>query len=184
MNIRNIPSRLVVAVFAAAAAAGAAAQQVPSPSTPAAPMVIETHPVYTRSMQRLQDAAQQLRESIQAMAHKPPGPDRDRAIHEAQQALLRTQTAMTELPPEMRSWGSVSDSHYDESVRKLMAAADDLRQSVQAMADRPAGARLDEAIRSANQALLDTQTAMAGAYELQLDHRSSSSTHAAGASGS
>jgi hypothetical protein len=178
MPNRKIPSPLVAAVLAAAAAAAAAGQQ--SSTAPAAesrPIVLSTQPVYTQPMQRLQQAAQRLRESIQAMAQKAPGPEREAAIQEAQKALLRTQTAMLDLPPELRSWGSVSNEDYDRSVRKLMGAADSLRQSVQAMADQKAGPGRNDAIRAANQALLDTQAAMASAYDLSLAREGA---HAAG----
>ena len=52
-------------------------------------------------MKRLQDSAQRLRESIQAMAQHSPGADRDKAIKDAQQALYDTNEAMIQLPPDM-----------------------------------------------------------------------------------
>src|SRR5205085_9634363 len=111
--------------------------------------------------------AQRLRESIQQLAQKPPGPEREVALKEARAALLRTQQAMVDVPPSERVVGTVSSTAgYDESVRKLMAAADGLRDAVQEMATQPAGARRNQAIRDANRALLDTQTAMANAYDL------------------
>jgi hypothetical protein len=75
----------------------------------------------------------------------------------------------------------VSTTGYDESVRKLMKSADSLRHAIQQMAQQPAGDRRNEAIRDANRALLDTQAAMAAAYEPQGATRSMG---AGGASGS
>ncbi|MBC5785439.1 hypothetical protein H8N03_21000 [Ramlibacter sp. USB13] len=71
-----------------------------------------------------------------------------------------------DLPPQHRSSGTVATtSGYDASVQALMAAADALRESIQAMAQQPAGPRRDQAIRNANRALLQTQVAMADAYD-------------------
>lgn len=126
--------------------------------------VMRTEPMHTQSMEKLTQASQRLRESIQALAQKPPGKDREAAIEAAQTALLETQQAMMTLPPEMRSWGTASTVSYDESVKKMMKAADALRESVQAMAQRPAGPERSAAIREAHEALLETQSAMVAAH--------------------
>jgi sporulation protein YlmC with PRC-barrel domain len=60
--------------------------------------VVTTSPEYTASMKRLQDAAQKLREAIQAMAQQPAGDRRNQAIKEAHQALNETNQAMVQLP--------------------------------------------------------------------------------------
>ncbi|MEJ7929447.1 hypothetical protein WG922_05615 [Ramlibacter sp. AN1015] len=134
------------------------------------------------SMEKLRQAAQNLRESIQAMAQKQAGPDRDRAIDQAHEALLETQSAMIALPPDMRGSGAIpeidrtppsqrrgsaaaSDTEYQASVRQLMQAADNLRQSIQAMAQQPAGERRNRAMEQARQALWDSQQAMVAAYD-------------------
>ena len=106
-----------------------------------------------------------MRQSIQALADKPPGLERGHAIAKAHEALLQTQQAMVALPPEFRTTGSVSTAAYDESVRKLMKSADSLRQAIQEMAQQPAGERRDRAIEEAQRALWDTQLAMASAYQ-------------------
>lgn len=62
-------------------------------------------PDYTRSMEWLLVAAQSLREAIQAMAQQPPSPERNRAIDQAQDAILETQQTMLLLPPELRTRG-------------------------------------------------------------------------------
>lgn len=118
-----------------------------------------------QSMQKLQQAADHLRESIQAMAQKPAGADRQRALDQAHEALLETQRAMVALPADARGTRVVSDAQYERSVSQLMKAADDLRQSIQAMAQRPAGEQRHQAIESAREALWDTQQAMISAYD-------------------
>ncbi|WP_332813894.1 beta/gamma crystallin domain-containing protein [Ramlibacter sp.] len=160
-------------VLAGAAMAGAMALAQGNPGAPStAPgsatgggAVIGTQPVYTPSMQHLQASADRLRQAIEALAGRPPGPDREAAIAKAHEALLETQQAMLSLPPELRSSGTVSAGDYDAAVTRLMQTADQLRQAVQAMAQQPAGERRNQAIRQANRALLDTQVAMAHAYQ-------------------
>lgn len=158
-------------VFIAACLLGGAAvaQSSPQPSgkTDGASggTVVSAQPVHTQSMQRLQEAADRLRQSIQALAQKPPGAERERAIASAHDALLRTQQAMMALPPELRSSGTVSTAGYGESVKKLMASADSLRQAIQEMAQQPAGERRNQAIRDAHRALWDAQGAMVAAHQ-------------------
>ncbi|MBC5784067.1 hypothetical protein H8N03_14035 [Ramlibacter sp. USB13] len=162
MSKRTAIGCMVLAVVAGAANA----QATNTPATPTG-TVIATQPVYTQSMRALQESAQRLRESIQALAQKPPGPERTVALDQARSALLRTQEAMVHLPPQDRVVGTMSSTaDYDASVKKLMSAADSLRRAVQEMAAQPAGARRNQAIRDANRALLDTQVAMANAYDL------------------
>ena len=54
-------------------------------------------------MVRLQQAAQKLRDAVQAMAQQPAGPQRNEAMKQANQALFDTQQAMVQLPPELRT---------------------------------------------------------------------------------
>lgn len=58
---------------------------------------------YGESMVRLQQAAQKLREAVQAMAQQPAGPRRNEAMRQANDALFDTQQAMIQLPPELRT---------------------------------------------------------------------------------
>jgi len=60
---------------------------------------------------------------------------------------------------------SPASAGYDQSVRALMAAADSLRASIHVMAREPAGEQRNQAIRDANRALIETQVAMANAYD-------------------
>ena len=136
----------------------------------------------SESMARLQAAAQRLREAIQAMAQEPAGDRRNNAIKQGNEALIEINQAMINLPPEMRSTpgsgvgttpsagasGSVavgqvypkSDVEYTKAMEKLQKAAQQLRESIQAMAQEPAGARRDDAIKSAHKALNDTTQSM------------------------
>ena len=142
------------------------AQEAPAGvSPPSSGTVISTHPMDTQAMQRLRDSADNLRHSIQALAQQPPGPQRAQALDKANEALLETQQAMLALPPHLRSWGEVSTADYDKSVRQLSASAASLRQAIQQMAQQPPGERRNQAIRTANRALWDTQMAMASAYQ-------------------
>lgn len=165
----------LVIASACALAGGASAAQ--DPGAASAGTVVRTQDVDTQSMQRLRQAADRLRESIQVLAQQAPGPQRDRAIADAHRALLRTQQAMMDLPPHLRSSGSVSTAGYDESVKKLMKSADSLRQAIQEMAQHPAGEGRNQAIRDASKALWDTQAAMIAAYQ------PGSTSQAMGASG-
>jgi hypothetical protein len=56
----------------------------------------------SRAMERLQEATQDLREAIQAMAQQPAGERRNQAIREANEAILEAQQAMIALPPDLR----------------------------------------------------------------------------------
>ena len=115
---------------------------------------------YGEPMVRLQQAAQKLRESIQAMAQQPTGERRNQAIRKAHEALLESQTAMIELPPEIRMGATGEQPNYTQSMARLQEAAQRLRDAVQAMAQQPAGPRRNDAMKQANQALFDTQQAM------------------------
>lgn len=179
---------LVLAAACALAGGTAAAQGSGSAAAQGAATVARTEAARAPAMQQLQQATDRLRQSIQALAQKPPGPDRESAIASAHEALMRTQQAMMSLPPELRSTGTVSTAGYDESVRKLMQSADSLRHAVQEMAQLPAGDKRNAAIREANRALLDTQSAMVAAYQPGGTSKAAaadkSSTRASGASGS
>lgn len=170
-------SRILFFACTLACAAGMAAAQGSAP-TPAMPPSLAgpTSPsAQAQPMANLQQAAQRLRESIQALAQKKPGPDRDGAIAQAQQALLETQRAMVALPPETRTSGSaLSDADYDRSVKKLMRAADKLRDSIQAIAQQSAGERRERALSQTRKALWDTQQAMMSAYSPDVSRSGSS----------
>jgi hypothetical protein len=159
----------VLAVLLAGAACAAQAQVTrPAPASPPPVVSITAVPTApTPEMQRLMASAQELREAIGSLAQKTPGPERDVAIAKAREALARTQQAMATLPPAYRRTvpASTSSQGYDASVKALMAAADTLRESIHAMAREPAGEARNQAIRDANRALLDTQVAMANAYD-------------------
>jgi hypothetical protein len=150
-------SIVFLACSAALAAAPAASAQTSAASSGATAASTDPSP----SMARLQEAAQRLRDSIQAMAQQPPGEQRNQAIDEANRALFDAQRAMIQLPPELRGGpGSASDPNYTKSFERLKQAAQKLRESVQAMAQEPAGPRRDAAASAAREALIETQQAM------------------------
>jgi hypothetical protein len=110
---------------------------------------------------RLQDAAQRFREAIRAMAQQPAGDQRNQATKAANKALFETQSAMLELPPDMWTGpGTPAHPNDPKAMERLQQAAQQLREAVQAMAQRPAGAQRNEAIETANQALYDAREAM------------------------
>lgn len=85
-------------VFAACSvlAAGASAQAPAEPS-PADLLRERAEAAATEPMQLLQGSADQLRQSIQALAQQAPARERDAAIDRAKEALLQTQQAMLAL---------------------------------------------------------------------------------------
>jgi Beta/Gamma crystallin len=115
----NMKIHLLSGAVAWALAQGAVAQQAPSQkespqtSTPPAAAAASapdkqstsassSDAEYNRSMERLTKAAQNLRAAVQAMAAQPPGQGRNAAMKQANDALLETQQAMVQLPPELR----------------------------------------------------------------------------------
>lgn len=147
-----------LSLSAALAAAPCALAQTSSASAGAS--AVSTDP--SASMARLQEAAQRLRDSIQAMAQQPLERGRNNAIDAANLALFDVQRAMIQLPPELRA-GPGTDNHpnYTQSYERLKQAAQKLRDSVQAMAQQPAGERRTRAADAAREALIETQEAMA-----------------------
>lgn len=151
-----MPRKMLISLMAAAltGAAGVSLAQTGQSAAGA------TAPVnYGESMVKLQQAAQKLREAVQAMAQQPAGPQRNAAMDEAREALLETQRSMIDLPPELRM-GAGIEPNYTQSMARLQEAAQRLRQAVQAMAQQPAGPGRTQAIQDANRALFDTQQAM------------------------
>jgi hypothetical protein len=152
-----------------------ASTPTPAPATTTQPNAQSTTVDYTQSMERLHKAASGLRESIQPLAQRQVGAQRTVTIAIARQALTATNQAMAQLPPDMRvdtagatssaaasgstaSLGSQPDT--PQSVEALQKAAEQLRKSIQLMAEEPAGDRRNEAIKAAHQALNDTNQAM------------------------
>lgn len=160
--MRNLstPKRALLGSLVVATALAASGSTLAGESDKAKkPMVVSTSPDYSKSMEQLQQATQKLREAIQQMAQEPAGDRRNRAIGQAQEALVETQRSMMALPPELRV-GSASSPDYTKSMERLQTAAQKLRDATHAMAQQPAGERRNKAIDQANQALYDTQQAM------------------------
>ena len=180
--MKRLPALAASIVFAGALAAcdrestTATAPPASPPGNTPAPAATTSQPEvqgpsadYNQALERLHKAAQGLRDSIQALAQKQPGPQRTVAIAMAHNALNATNQAMAQLPPEMRrdpapatgSTGPVGSQPDDpQAVEALQKAAEQLRKSVQAMADEPAGERRDAAVKAAHQALYDTNQEM------------------------
>src|SRR3569833_1425163 len=164
MNSSLLPACLLLGLALPAAYAQGTP---PAVGTVTQTTVVTVQPGPTATMRDLEASAQRLREAIQVLAHKAPGPERRVALDEARKALRRTQQAMLDLPPQDRVAGTQdSTAGYDPSVRELMKSADALRDSIHAMAHQAAGPGRNQAIRDANVALLDIQSAMANAYDL------------------
>lgn len=151
---------LACAIVAALGTAVPAAAET-QPTRGAEPRQVGTQPQYSASMDRLLQAAQRLRETIQTLANAPAGDQRNAAIRTARAALLDTQRAMIDLPPELRTrTGTVSEAEYGKAMSELKQAAQRLRDSAQAMAQQPAGERRNDAIHQVNTALLEVNEAM------------------------
>src|SRR5688572_18606326 len=69
--------------------------------------VLSATPIHSEAVVALERAAQRLRESIQSLAQKPAGSQRDQALSDARRALYDTQQSMMRLPPEYRVSGAV-----------------------------------------------------------------------------
>jgi len=118
--------------FAAAQPAQPPAQgNFTRPENPGRPAVPDTGPDYTQAMERLFQAAQRLREAIQAMAQQPPGERRNQAMAQAREALLGTQQAMVQLPPELRTNQNYRDAEAraGEAQRALGGEQADLQRA-------------------------------------------------------
>jgi hypothetical protein len=150
---------MAVPVAAQTQAGSAAASSGKGPSTNTG--VVNAERADSQSMTRLSEAAQRLRETIQALANAPAGPQRNAAIATARQALLDTQQAMIDLPPDLRTANvQLNDAEYAKAMDKLKEAAQRLRDSTHAMATQPAGERRNAAIGQVNKALLEVNQAM------------------------
>ena len=133
---------LAAALLAAPGIAGAqtAAQPQAQPGQAAAPSRAETpgRPAipasdvdYTKSMERLFQAAQRLRESVQSMAQQPAGERRHQAMAQAREALLHTQQAMVSLPPNLRTNQNYRDAEQrvGEAERALQGNQPDAQRA-------------------------------------------------------
>ena len=172
----------LTAILVAAALSGAwlpATADTTARDKAAASAVVDAPPPnYADSMARLQEAAQRLREGIQQMAQHPALEGRNDAIKQAHKALFDAQQAMIQLPPESYvKEGAETLPNYTVAMDRLQQAAQKLRESVQAMAQQPAGDRRNAAIREAREALGETQQAM---IDLPLHMRSQLGAEIAG----
>lgn len=132
------------------------------------------------AVQNLLAAAQSLRESIQRLAQTPPGERRTQAIREGNEALIKVQSAIVALPPELLL-ADANENDYKKALDKMKQASDRLHTAANALANQPPGKRRDEAIRRVNTALLETNEAMLTG--LQLSARNTTKASTSGGSG-
>lgn len=151
-------------VICSLGASGAYAQaQTGSSASPAEKAGLRVgHVDHSRVMDDLLGAAQKFREAIQQLAQHEPGPKRDAAVEASRDALLLTQRAMLQLPPELRVEDvKVRDAKdWPKAMARLDTAAQKLRASIEAMSKQPAGKPRDDAVATVNKALAETQQAM------------------------
>lgn len=172
MHRHKLLATVAIGAIAGGTVAIAQAQQSGT-STRSPTAVVSAAPIHSDSMVALQRSAQRLREAIQSLAQRAPGRERDQAMSAARSALYDTQQAMIRLPAEYRVSGimlsnvPITQSYgaqnrtFGDSMRELQLAADRLRDAIQEMAQQPAGAPRNDAIKQAYQALFETQHAMA-----------------------
>jgi sporulation protein YlmC with PRC-barrel domain len=109
-----------------------AAQQAAPPAT-GAERSNAAEDQYSKSMEKLQQAAQRLREAVQAMAAQQAGPQRNAAMKQVNDALTETQAAMAQLPPELRQAsgdgksGSTAQTKQLRDVRLSQLIGEDVR---------------------------------------------------------
>jgi hypothetical protein len=164
---------LAAAAAMAILAAGplAAASAAVNGTAPAqSPKVLSAVPEYTPAMRDLLDAAQSLRESIQVMARKPEGAERDAALDEARRGLRPAQPSKLVQPPHQRAPGDRIVDHRPAPVSttgnrgsaldELRQASDRLFAAVTAMYAAPSMSVPEKAIADAHLALADAQGAM------------------------
>jgi hypothetical protein len=105
--------------------------------TPGRPAIPDSDVQYSPAMQRLFQAAQRLRESVQDMAQQPAGPQRNEAMQTAEHALLATQEAMVQLPESLRVTKEYSDTQAQlEETHRLLKDRTANPQQTQAATER------------------------------------------------
>ncbi|HET7400768.1 MAG TPA: hypothetical protein VFJ62_03275 [Usitatibacter sp.] len=169
MKQLELAAAAAMAILAAGPLADASAAA--TTTAPASPKVLSAVPRYTPAMRDLLDAAQALRESIQAMARKPGGAERDAAMDEARRALHQAQGSMLDLPANLRATGDRIVDHRPAPVstsekrgtplEELRQASDRLFAAVTAMYAAASMSVPEKAIADAHLALADAQGAMA-----------------------
>lgn len=140
----------------------AAETQQSSSTTSSKPKLATTQVDETKTMDALLRAAQKLRESIQALAQQPAGPKRTQAMEAARDALVTTQRAMLDLPPETRveSVKKIEAKDWPKAAARLKEASETLNDALQTLSKQSAGKGRADAMAKARQALEKTQQAM------------------------
>ena len=162
-SVLRVNATSLAVMLALAASGGYAAQSQSGGSAAGGKAEVMTTQVdHSKSMDALLRAAQRLRETIQARAQQPPGPKRAAALESARDALLLTQRAMLDLPPDVRveSVKVVEATEWPKAAARLEQASEKLREALQGMSKQPAGKGRTDAMAKARKALEETQQAM------------------------
>jgi hypothetical protein len=155
-------------LFASASIFAAPAQQSTATQPPAKPAASAS--AQQKAADDLQRAAQRLRDALAALEKEAPGPNRDRAVKAARDALQNTHDVMARLQSEAKYVASRSAPQAAtgstgtrpspaEAMKRLRSASDSLYDAVHALAKLPADADRNEAIKKADQALFETEQA-------------------------
>lgn len=88
-----------------------------APETPASVGATGVATDYEKSMTRLQQAADRLRQSVQSMATQDAGERRNQAMAQARASLLETEQAMLHLPLQVASAGRTATSTEGKAGR-------------------------------------------------------------------
>lgn len=89
-------------------------------------------------------------------------------------AIVQAQANESSMSNAHRAQATAPSRSQTAAVHELQRAAQRLRDAIQAMAQQPVGPQRDYAMREANKALIDTQTAMTWMYDDQLARASAS----------
>jgi len=102
-------------------------------------------------------AEHRLRDALHDMSFTSPDSQSDKAMGAAYEAQNSTQRALALLPRDARR---ATHASFERSLERLQQAAQDDRETIQALADLPVSKARDAALDQTRQALLDTQEAM------------------------
>jgi hypothetical protein len=160
----------MVAAATALAASFGSAGVVQAQSQPAKPDTANSeglrieHTNPTDTMENLNSAVRELREATVLMLNqKAPGPKRAEAVEAAQDALMQTQEAILQLPPDMR----IADTKIREAkdwplvMKRLTQATNDLQDAAKTLSQKATGEEHDKAVATMRKALRTAQEAMA-----------------------
>lgn len=121
------------------------------------------HVDYGPAMDRLFGATRELREALLLILDKKTGPERDKAVQAAQEAMLLAQRAMTQLPPEQQ----VKDvqvrpaKEWPVAMARLSDAGEQLEAVMKTLSQRPQSTQREQAVATVREAMAKVEQAMA-----------------------